>query len=386
MPSKPSTPTGVPERTSAETNHKDLISGETQRREAAVQLEQVTKARRKRYRERQREKKSKEEGSAATSIATGVGAETRALATEPPPPKPELKHAFPAISPVEVPVLPRYEFREFSRVNGGKEDTDQGLFATQKIEKGTRVISEQPILTLSAPGDQLDELMSAYQRLSKEEQTMIWNIQPASPNASAQLQDLRFIIDRLVLGLKTIILKPRADRSESEQNKLDSMAPKVEHAMNTWRLAARWHANRSSLINSPMHERLNLPDGTPITGLFILRAHIRHSCVPNCFASFDDQRGCMNIHVTRDIKKGEELTLAAFADTNYYNNAAERAKELGAWGLTCSCEACDETNPRFVVHEGARERARARAVILNDILTRLDKSDLPDVCISSSPT
>jgi hypothetical protein len=399
MPSKPSTITGAPEPTAVETDPKDLAPGETQQREAddsSVQPEQGTKARRKRYRERQRANKKKE-GSAATSIATEVEADTRALsppsetetlATEPLPPQPELKRALPrlpVVSAVEVPVLARYELREFSRVNGCKEDSDQGLFATQKIEQGTRIISERPILTLTAPGDQLDGLTSAFERLSKKEQTMIWNIRPATPKASLQLQDLRFFTDRLAANLQNIILKPRADRSKAEQTTLDTMTPRLENAMTTWRLAARWHANRCSMTNLPMHDRHSLPDGTPITGLFIERARIRHSCVPNCFASYDAQRGRMNIHVARDIQMGEELTLAAFADSNYYNNAAQRAKDLAAWGLTCSCEACDEKNPQFKVHEAARERANARAVMLNDILTRLETRNSLEACILSYP-
>jgi hypothetical protein len=400
MSSTRSTIIGAPERTAVDTDLKDIASGETQQQEAddySVQVEQGTKARRKRYRERQRASKKKE-GSAATSITTEIEAdtcalsppsETEILATEPLPPQPELKRALPrlpAVSAVEVPVLTHYELRGFFRVNGCKEDSDQGLFATQKIEQGTRIISERPILTLTAPGDQLDGLTSAFERLSKKEQTMIWNIRPATPKASLQLQDLHFFTDRLAANLQNIMLKPRADRSKAEQAHLNTATPKLENAMTTWRLAARWHANRCSMTNLPMHDRHSLPDGTPITGLFIERARIRHSCVPNCFASYDAQRGRMNIHVVRDIQMGEELTLAAFADTNYYNNAAQRAKELAAWGLTCSCEACDEKNPQFKVHEAARERASTRAVMLSDILTRLEIRNPLEVCIPSFPT
>ena len=400
MPSKSSTTTGAPEYTTVEPVLKDLTSGETQRRETAdsgLQADQGTKARRKRYRERQRAKKKKE-SSAASSVTTEIEEDTRApsppletetLATEPLPPQPELKRALPqlpAVSAVEVPVLARYELHEVSRVNGGGGDHDQGLFATQNITQGTRIISERPVLTLTSPGDQLDGLMSAFKRLSKAEQTKFWNIRPASPDASSQLQDLRFLTDRLAADLQNILLKPRTARSKEEQTTLDSMTPKLENAMTVWRLAARWHANRCSMTNLPMQDRLSLPAGTPITGLFIERAHIRHSCVPNCFASYDAQRGRMNIHVARDIQSGEELTLASFADTNYYQNAAERANDLAAWGLTCSCEACDETNPRFKVHEAARERARTRVVMLNDMLTRLEAMDLPEVCKLLSPT
>lgn len=280
---------------------------------------------------------------------------------------------------VEVPVLARYELRDLPSDGQGKFGNDQGIFATQDIKQGMRIMSERPILTLMAPGDQLDELMAAYNRLPKTDQKRIWNLRPATPDASDQLHTLRYLTDRLAADLSNLLLKLRSDRTEEEQAVLDKMTPKLENAMTVWRIAARWHLNRCSMTNLPMEHRSSLPTGTPITGLFIERAQIRHSCVPNCFASFDANLDRMNVHVVRDIAAGEELTLAAFADSNYYHTAADRREELAAWGLTCNCEACDETHPRFRVHESARQRAHARAVLLNDMLTRLENEELPEV-------
>lgn len=161
------------------------------------------------------------------------------------------------------------------------------------------------------------------------------------------------------------------------------MQPKFHRAMDVYRVAARWHANKCSLLDLPLEQRNDLPNGMPITGLFMRRAHIRHSCVPNCFASYDSNLGRMNVHVTRDIAPGEELTCSSFADNMYYNNAEERREELIPWGLTCDCEACDEKHPRFEIHETARERAYTRAIMLNDTLTRLEKEDMTEVRDSS---
>lgn len=268
--------------------------------------------------------------------------------------------------------MAHYELRELPDTGDNEDDHDEGLFATQKIYQGTRIISERPILTLPAPGDQLQELVTAYYNLPKVEQDRIWNLRPAAPEASEQLQNLRFLTDRLAFDLQNIIFKSDGARTKVEEATLEEMAPKLENAMNVWRVAARWHANRCSMTDLPAEQREYLPKGTPITGLFIERAHIRHSCLPNCFASYDANLGRMNVHVTRDIAAGEELTLSAFADTTYYKNAADRKEELSAWGLTCNCEACDEKHPKFQTHEAARQRAHTRAILLADTLTRLD--------------
>ncbi|KAJ4354833.1 hypothetical protein N0V95_003443 [Ascochyta clinopodiicola] len=220
--------------------------------------------------------------------------------------------------------------------------------------------------------------MAAYNNLSEADQTRIWNLTPAAPEASEQLHHLRFLVDRLNSDLQTIFIKSEAIRTHEEQATLDEMKPRLEHAMNVWRIAARWHANRCSMTDLPEEQRADFPQGTPITGLFIERAQIRHSCVPNCFASYDADRGFMNVHVTRDIAADEELTLSAFADNMYYKDAQDRSEELSAWGLTCDCEACDKKHPRFEVHEAARQRAHTRVVLLVDFLTRLETTEFTE--------
>lgn len=280
---------------------------------------------------------------------------------------------------VEVPVVAHYELRELPSVGEDVDDNDEGLFATQKIEQGTRIISERPLFTLPAPGDQVPELMAAYENLPKSDQETIWNLRPAVAEASPLLMNLRFLTDRLAMDLQNIMCKSEAARAQEKQATLVEMQPKLVYAMNVYRVAARWHANRCSLLEIPVEQRADVPNGTPITGLFIGRAHIRHSCVPNCFASYDANLGRMNVHVTRDIAPGEELTLSSFADNMYYSNAEDRKEELFTWGLTCNCEACNEKLAKFQVHEAARQRAHSRVLLLNDVLTRLEKEELPEV-------
>lgn len=304
--------------------------------------------------------------------------DTETVATEPLPrfrPLPQL----PTGSFIQVPILARYELRDSSHDTDGEDDIDQGLFATQNIEQGTRIISERPLFTLPAPGDQLSELMEAHNNLSKPEQNRVWNLRPAAPEASDQLRNLRFLTDRLASDLQNIFLKPEGTRTNKEKATLQKMQPKLENAANVWRIAARWHANRCAMTDLPEDQRSGLPKGTPITRLFIERAQIRHSCVPNCFASYDPNFGRMNVHVTRDIATGEELTLSAFADNMYYKDAEDRGKELAAWGLTCDCEACAEGDAKFEMHQAARQRAHTRVVMLLDYLTRLEKEEFSEV-------
>ncbi|KAJ4338325.1 hypothetical protein N0V87_004093 [Didymella glomerata] len=281
----------------------------------------------------------------------------------------------PGGSYIEAPVSAHYELRELPSVGDDEDDNDEGLFATQDIGAGTRIISEQPLFTLPAPGDQVPQLMAAYENLSTSDQDAIWNLRPAAATASDALMNLRYLADALHADLENIEGMPEKRRTAQDKKILVEMPSKLQYAMNVYRVVARWHANRSSLVNIPLEERDTLPNGTPITGLFIERAHIRHSCVPNCFASYDAELGRMNVHVTRDIQEGEELTCSSFADDMYYSNAVDRKEELFNWGLTCECEACDSQHAKYETHETARTRAHTRVVMLTDTLTRLERGD-----------
>ncbi|KAJ4369334.1 hypothetical protein N0V86_009165 [Didymella sp. IMI 355093] len=291
----------------------------------------------------------------------------------------------PRSSYVEVPLLAHYELRELPSVDDDEHDNDEGLFATQKIEAGTRIISERPLFTLPAPGDQVPQLMTAYENLSKTDQDAIWNLRPAAAESSDTLMSLRYLTDRLALDLQNIVCAPDDRNTLKDKATLIEMGPKLKYAMEVYRVAARWHANRCSLLDMPHEQRADLPNGTPITGLFIERAHLRHSCVPNCFASYDAELGRMNVHVTREVQPGEELTCSSFADNMYYSTAEDRKEELLNWGLTCSCEACDSKHPKYQIHETARERSRTRVIMLNEILTRLEKEDMTEVYIIYAP-
>lgn len=318
---------------------------------------------------------------------TSPPSDTDTIATEPLP-QFWFRRALPQTpggSYIEVPVLPHYEVRELASVDDDEGGNDEGLFATQKIEEGTRIISERPLLTLPAPGDSVPRLMGAYGNLSESEQDAIWNLRPAAATASDALMNLRYLADTLHADLENIEGKPDKDKTLDDRRNLIEMPSKLQYAMNAYRIAARWHANRSSLLSIPLEERDDVPNGTPITGLFIERAHIRHSCVPNCFASYDAELGRMNVHVTRDIQPGEELTCSSFADNMYYSNAEARKEELHNWGLRCVCEACDAKHAKYETHETARTRAHTRVVMLNDTLTRSERGeDLTEVRVPSS--
>ncbi|KAH6625706.1 hypothetical protein C7974DRAFT_456028 [Boeremia exigua] len=390
-----SSATATPEKEALRSIFSDMDMIEGNRGNAAnegARAEQGAMARRKKNRASQRPKHNNADTATNDSAEASEGerdepnntrpssppSEAETVATEPLPPFPfgRALPRPPTTPYLSVPVLAHYEPRPLPSPNA----TTHGLFATQPIPAGTRLISERPLFTLPAPGDQLDGLMIAFHNLPAASLPHFWALQPAAPDACEQLTNLRFLTDRLAFALRETIVTPPAARSVAQTAELDAMLPKLQNAMLTYRVAARWHRHRTSL--APQTTGAMLPRGSPTTALFLARARIRHSCVPNCVASFDPQRGVLNVHAARGIAAGEELLLSALGEGGWYARKAERGAELRALGAECGCEACDEEGEGFEGHEGARGRAGARAVVIADGLTRVEageggETDLP---------
>jgi hypothetical protein len=299
----------------------------------------------------------------------------------------------PAIHP-GVPVLAHYKLDVVPGSSGADLSPPattiekHGLFATQTIKAGTRIIWEAPLITLPAPGDQVTDMMDAFESLEAWEQEMIWSLNPADSSASQLLTYMAEQITSKLALIKEIADMPEDERTQEEQDILCNVFPKIAKASEWFRIAARWHLARYSLIDLPELERNNLPKGTPITGLFIETARLRHSCVPNCYAKYNPTTNLMTVHTMKDIKKAEELTTNTISSV-YYHTASQRAAELKAkFGTTCDCEACNPSHHKFNKHETSRLAIHTRAIDLERFCTQLEiierESVHTDLCLPDS--
>jgi hypothetical protein len=303
----------------------------------------------------------------------------------------------PVIHPV-VPVLAHYKVDVVPGSSGTNSYSPRntiekhGLFATQTINAGTRIIWETPLITLPAPGDQVMDMMDAFDSLEAWEQEKIWSLNPADSSASELLTYMAEQITSKLALIKEIAAIPEDERTQEEQDILSDRFPKIAKASEWFRIAARWHVARYSLIDLPELERSNLPEAAPITGLFIETARLRHSCVPNCYVKYSPDTHLMTVHTMKDIMKGEELTTNTISSV-YYHSAEQRAAELKAkFGTTCECEACNPAHYMFKKHEAFRLAIYTRIIDLERFCTQLEivehssvhtdlflrKSEIPD--------
>ena len=92
------------------------------------------------------------------------------------------------------------------------------------------------------------------------------------------------------------------------------------------------------------------------SGLWIKTAYTNHSCIPNAEPSVIGD--LMVIKATRDIKKGEEITISYFNDIDHKTRTR---KIKSSWGFDCTCELC--TAEAATSPEDMEERIHLRDLI-----------------------
>lgn len=168
-----------------------------------------------------------------------------------------------------------------------------GLIATSEIAAGTRISSEKPFLAIAECDlDRLDDKLAKL---------------------------------------------PQADRQLFESF---HHHPKYKSG----RKGDNWTWSLNSLPFEPKLEGKEQPS----RGLFLVACRINHSCTPNCHPSWNEEIKRFTIHSIRDIKKGEEITIAyAYHSESFCTRAQRRSWLKRNFVFDCVCEVCSLPDPEI---------------------------------------
>ncbi|EGE80958.1 hypothetical protein RJZ56_005916 [Blastomyces dermatitidis] len=200
-----------------------------------------------------------------------------------------------------------------------------GCFATSKIPKGTRIITEEPLFTVPSMATNLQSLEKGFLKdlkaLSKEQQHMFFSLHNAHKGKCSP-----------VIGtIKTNAMPFGARGAEG--------------------------------------------------AIFPRAARINHSCKPNSQNTWNRNLERLTIHTFKDIEAGEEITIAYVDGTELFD--ARQSCFGEAFGFRCACEVC------AVPAEESRERdARLQEIarldnVLGDGRRLMTK---PDACLQDAYT
>ncbi|KAK3938623.1 SET domain-containing protein [Diplogelasinospora grovesii] len=161
----------------------------------------------------------------------------------------------------------------------------KGMIATQKIPRGTRILSEEPIITVRENGSHEDKRKSLGQQ-----------------------------VDAL---------------TEQDRQSFLSM-----HNIHPYKTSAEQYVGIIRTVALPV----DLPDGGDAAGIFKDACRINHACDNNTQRDWNTLIQRLTIHALRDIEEGEEITIYYLGV--HQNRATRQAALRNKFGFTCSCRLC----------------------------------------------
>ncbi|KAK7178113.1 SET domain-containing protein 5 [Paraphaeosphaeria sporulosa] len=162
-----------------------------------------------------------------------------------------------------------------------------GIFAKEKISRGTRIVAESPLLKATAVASHGVAVLPAFHNLSPTKQRAYLGLHGHPSEILKKDNDWESLpdLDRRVLAI---------------------------YATNSWGRDVFWLASR-----------------------------FNHSCIPNIHNAYNPTIQMETFHSIRDVEAGEELTVSYLSDTCVRD---KRQARLNKWGFQCKCPACQNTS------------------------------------------
>ncbi|KAL5450312.1 hypothetical protein PMIN07_001309 [Paraphaeosphaeria minitans] len=221
-----------------------------------------------------------------------------------------------------LPKAPDNEFYEIRAVSG----KGYGSFALKDLKRGTRILSDSPLLTI-ANGDYLvADIEEAFAKLSVDEQKLYWSL------ASSHGQDPKKWPSRIHESVKGRELQRIQEQHKARVGK------------------------EPSLLSIFQNNCMEMGKGA---GIFPNAARFNHSCTPNASFNWNANMQRETVHIIHDVKAGEQITLS-YCDMTHEKTL--RAWELKHYGFSCDCPACvrEEADADGFAREGVDRRYRIK--------------------------
>lgn len=208
-----------------------------------------------------------------------------------------------------------------------------GVFAKTFIPRGTRIFSEAPLLAIS-PGQNAGDIYSASRSLSSDDRRRFLGLSTHVTNELKIMRWSQAVWYTLTHTLSSLFRREKGIGAMSWPNPKEHVTIISIFRNNAFNLGA------SSAFQQAVFPKIS---------------RINHSCVPNAQGNFHDELGRFNIHATRDIETGEELTL------NYLQElgAAREVRQerlMSGYGFSCECTACDMSSSKG--RDGEKRRVK----------------------------
>ncbi|KAF3048456.1 hypothetical protein E8E11_006839 [Didymella keratinophila] len=214
-----------------------------------------------------------------------------------------------------------------------------GCFALKPIPRGTRILTDTPLLIVPMADYMKADIEAAFSKLSD------------------------------VAKLQYFTLHSGHGQNPADwPSQIHPSVPARERQRISEQHAARV-GNEATLISIFQTNCMEMNAGAAV---FLHTSRFNHSCVPNACFTWNAAIGKETIHTMRDIQQGEEITIS-YVDGEHGKRL--RAWELRHYGLVCQCEACgDEEDESSYAYASAERRLQIQELERETQLLRGEKA------------
>jgi len=197
-----------------------------------------------------------------------------------------------------------------------------GCFAIKDLKRGTRILTDSPLLIVPIAHYLKSDVEEAAKKLSASERALYFSL------ASAHGQDKRKWPSRVHESVRGRELQRITEQHEARV----SQSP--------------------SLVSIFQTNCMEMNNGAAV---FPHAARFNHSCNPNANFTWNAAIGKETVHVINDVMAGDEIT---FSYCDMAKEKTLRAWELKHYGFVCDCRACseDEDDLETFAHQSAERR------------------------------
>lgn len=274
---------------------------------------------------------------------------------------------IPKGSSIIMPRIPKYVIRQSS-------DRGIGMFAMKDLRTGELICSE-PILLESEKTTPI-EIYAQYHQLCE-----------GGSYGARQYRGLSHVGHLPPLPSGTKVPDLDDEIRQNQVTRLDAYLNSLERAnkrrVPPFTYMIRDTASRVVAIFENNCFRIrNKNDTAEAWAVFMKASRLNHSCVPNCYASWNKSLVNLCVYAIREITKGEELTIAYDTEEHFFDCFEERHSRLQMkYGFNCSCTACallKATTGEFSDNEWKRKWIADRTKRITE-LTAAGREDTEEV-------
>ncbi|KAH7034552.1 uncharacterized protein B0I36DRAFT_360066 [Microdochium trichocladiopsis] len=184
-----------------------------------------------------------------------------------------------------------------------------GVFASRHIPRGTRLLAEPPLLSITRGQP---DVLRAASLLSNDNVARLLQL---STNDSRRARQASLALS-LLPTLSNILTRKKASLASNRR-----------------------------VLNVFYNNNFAIGDEAGTRALFPTVARLNHSCIPSAQGNFNATWGHFTIHSLRDIPADEEITISYLHD-EMAPRAARQASLKAGYGFECGCPICAASDAR----------------------------------------